>query len=462
VSLLIAVALRFGPERALAYLVTFKTPVLLVLTVYGAVLLVSGMSLRDPRRDPIHWMVRHVAAHVVAWLISLALVYFHGLDRPGRGVLALFGGVNALLFVVTGLIASRLAARIAPKRRALVIGSGEFGRRLIEALAARVDSPWRPVAVLDVGGARATDWPADYSVYRHADELHRIVEKEHAECLILVPPYNADDELYRQIARCRLAGIEVHDAVEIYEHLEGRIPLEFVADHLTLFLTLMRVSPVNGVAKRALDIGLSATFLVLVAPILCLTAVAIRLLDGAPVLFAQERLGLEGKPFSILKFRTMVPQAEATTGPVMAREGDPRVTPIGRVLRRWRLDELPQLMNVLRGDMSLVGPRPEREVFVRDFQRRVAVFRPGRRKDDPVGTVVYDGWREAIHAYSLRLLVRPGVTGWAQVRYPYAASLSESREKFEYDLYYIKNQSVVFDLAILLRTLWIVVRRNGR
>jgi lipopolysaccharide/colanic/teichoic acid biosynthesis glycosyltransferase len=450
--LVVAVALRLGPERTLEYLVTFKTQLLLVLAVYGAVLVVSGVTSGDRRQDPIHWMVGHVGAHMVAWLISLALVYFQGLDRPGRGILVLFAGINALLFTVTGLIVRHLATRVMPKQRAIVIGSGKFARPLIDALAARVTSPWRPVAVLDVGDGGAEDWPEGCNIYRHADELQRIVEKERAECLILVPPYNPDGELYYQIARCRLGGLGVHDAVEIYEHLEGRIPLELVTDHVALLVTLMRVAPVNVVAKRALDIGLSAALLVLLAPIMCLTALAIRLLDGAPVLFKQERLGLEGKPFSILKFRTMVREAEATTGPVMAWEGDPRVTPIGRVLRRWRLDELPQLMNVLRGDMSLVGPRPEREAFVRDFRRRVPVFRLGRRKDDPVGTVVYDGWREAIHAYSVRLLVRPGLTGWAQVRSPYGGSVEEKREHFEYDLFYMKNQSLLFDIAILCRT----------
>lgn len=460
-ALLTAVAVRLGLERALDYMVTFRTQVVVVLTVYGAVLLVGSVGRPARRKDPIHWMVGHVGAHIVAWLISLALVYFQGFDRLGRGILALFGILNVVLFVLAGVIADRVAARLLPKRRAIVVGSGELAHRLTEGLLARVDSPWLPVAVLELGGPDSAEWPAECSVYQYADELHQVVGKERAECLILAPPYRADGELYRQIAHCRLTGIAVHDAVEIYEYLEGRIPLEFVTDHWALFLTLTRVPAVNVVAKRALDIVLSAILLVLLAPVMCLIALAIRLLNGAPVFFTQERLGLEGKAFTILKFRTMIPEAETRTGPVMARRGDPRVTRVGRALRRWRLDELPQLLNVLRGDMSLVGPRPEREAFVSDFRRRVPVFRLGLRKDDPAGTFVYDGWREAIHAYSLRLLVRPGLTGWAQVRSQYGRSLEEKREQFEYDLFYIKNQSLLFDIAILCRTPLALISTEG-
>jgi lipopolysaccharide/colanic/teichoic acid biosynthesis glycosyltransferase len=158
----------------------------------------------------------------------------------------------------------------------------------------------------------------------------------------------------------------------------------------------------------------------------------------------------------------MVPNAEERSGPVMSQKNDPRITPVGAFLRWTRLDELPQLVNILRGEMSLVGPRPERDVFVSEFSAKVPLLRPGRRRTDASGTVLMTGWREAIHLYSLRLLVKPGLTGWAQVNYPYASTLEETREQFEYDLYYIKNQSLLLDVAILCRTPFSLVWARGR
>jgi exopolysaccharide biosynthesis polyprenyl glycosylphosphotransferase len=192
----------------------------------------------------------------------------------------------------------------------------------------------------------------------------------------------------------------------------------------------LRESPLVGwaaIQKRAFDVVVSSLALVLAAPLLAAIALAIRLGSGSPVLYAQERMGLDGRVFRMLKFRTMVPDAEAETGPVWARVGDPRQTRIGNFLRGTSLDELPQLWNVLRGDMSLVGPRPERPVFIEQFRREV----PG---------------------YMLRHTVKAGLTGWAQVhRWRGDTSL---HERIEHDLYYIRNWSLGLDVRILLMTLW--------
>jgi lipopolysaccharide/colanic/teichoic acid biosynthesis glycosyltransferase len=462
-SLVVAISLRLGLAHVPTYLSTFATQALTLLVIYCSVLFVFEVSARRYQRDAVLRIVSYVGAHSLAWLLALAFVYFQGLDRPGRGIVALFGAINLMLFLAWSLAADRLARRVLRKPRTIVVGTGELLREVVDKLGTDRDSLWQPVAVLDVGTETAADEKIlDCSVYRHVDELHLIAEKERADCLILVPPYKPDVKLYQEIARCRVNGMAVCDAVELYEETDGKVPLKLVTDFWALFLALSRVPPVNAVAKRLLDVLGSVVLLAVCAPLLGLTALLVRLIDGKPILFSQERLGREGKPFLIWKFRTMVRQAEAKTGPVMAQVDDPRVTSLGRVLRRSRLDELPQLFNVVRGDMSLVGPRPEREAFVSDFRRRVPTFRPGRRKEDPVGTFVYDGWREAIHVYSLRLLVRPGLTGWAQVKSGYGGSLESKREHFEYDLYYIKNQSLLLDIAILCRTPLALVSAKGR
>src|SRR5262249_26269369 len=179
--------------------------------------------------------------------------------------------------------------------------------------------------------------------------------------------------------------------------------------------------------KRLVDFTLATALSVVLLPLFALVWIAIRLSSTGPVFYRQERIGLNSRPFSVVKFRSMVDGAEDASGPVWAAEADPRVTPVGRWLRRWRLDELPQLWNVIRGDMSLVGPRPERSEFVNEFLT-------------------------AVPMYNQRHGLRPGITGWGQIHYDYAASREQTREKLEYDLFYVKNASFLLDLAILLRT----------
>jgi exopolysaccharide biosynthesis polyprenyl glycosylphosphotransferase len=188
--------------------------------------------------------------------------------------------------------------------------------------------------------------------------------------------------------------------------------------------------------RRALDVGLSLTGLTLAAPFMALAALCIKLDSAGPVLFRQERVGKDGKLFVLYKFRSMRVDAEQLTGPVYASEDDPRVTRVGRVLRKIRLDETPQMFNVLRGHMSFIGPRPERLVFVNQL-------------------------KEQIPLYVLRFAVKPGITGWAQVRYAYASTVEDALEKLQYDLYYIKNMSIFLDLLILLKSLQVVLFSRG-
>lgn len=238
-----------------------------------------------------------------------------------------------------------------------------------------------------------------------------------------------------QLLALKLNGVAIREGAAFYEQVTGKVHVHSIKPSELFLKDGFDRRPVTRSLKRVFDIAASATALVLIAPIMALTALAIRLESKGPILYRQIRVGERRREFCILKFRSMRPDAEKD-GARWASATDDRVTRVGRFIRKTRIDELPQLWNVLRGDMSLVGPRPERPIFVNELERRIPYF-------------------------SQRLYVRPGVTGHAQVRCRYAASVEDSTEKLQYDLYYIKRFSLMFDISILLDTIKVVLLRIG-
>jgi exopolysaccharide biosynthesis polyprenyl glycosylphosphotransferase len=233
----------------------------------------------------------------------------------------------------------------------------------------------------------------------------------------------------------RTRGLRVMDDVGFAESTLQRIPLSLIRPSALIFDEGFRAGVVTRTGKRALDLAVSALLLVLLAPVMAVAAALILFTDGRPFLYSQERVGRGGDPYRLWKLRTMRRDAEKM-GAAWATDGDPRVLPVGRFLRRTRLDELPQLWNVVRGEMSLVGPRPERAVFLSQLEARWPLF-------------------------ALRELVKPGITGWAQLKHGYGSTLEENARKLEYDLYYIKNTSLFLDLVCLLATAKVVLLGRG-
>jgi exopolysaccharide biosynthesis polyprenyl glycosylphosphotransferase len=239
----------------------------------------------------------------------------------------------------------------------------------------------------------------------------------------------------RELLSCRLAGVDVIDATTFAELALRKIPVELARPSDLVFSDGFARPAWLLAARRAVSLAAALALSVLAAPLLLLAALAIKLDSRGPVFYHQERVGAQGRSFRMLKFRTMRTDAEAA-GVRWAQKDDPRITRVGRWLRRFRIDELPQLWNVLKGEMGIVGPRPERPEFVARL-------------------------RAQIPYYELRTLVPPGITGWAQIRYPYAASLEEAREKLQYDLFYVKHLSVLLDLVILFHTAKVVLFGRG-
>ncbi|MDX6749972.1 TIGR03013 family PEP-CTERM/XrtA system glycosyltransferase [Geminicoccaceae bacterium 1502E] len=237
------------------------------------------------------------------------------------------------------------------------------------------------------------------------------------------------------LLECRLAGLRVTDYTDFCERETGRVDLDRLKPSWLIFSDGFGRAGLPGLVKRLFDVALSLAVLLLTAPLLGLTALAVKLQDGGPVLYRQQRTGRNGVVFELMKFRSMRADAEAA-GPQFAQERDPRITPVGRLIRRLRIDELPQLWNVLRGEMSFVGPRPERPVFVEQLARRLPYYRERHR-------------------------AKPGITGWAQLNHRYTSDLEEARTKLEYDIYYVKNWSMFLDILILAQTLRVVIWGNG-
>jgi sugar transferase (PEP-CTERM system associated) len=240
----------------------------------------------------------------------------------------------------------------------------------------------------------------------------------------------------RELIECRVSGVPITDLAGIYERVRGEVPIESLKASWLIYGQGFSQGGVRTFIKRSFDLLVSAVMLVVTLPLMLATAVAIRLESPGPVIFRQDRVGRGGRAFTCLKFRSMRADAEADGQPRWAAVDDDRVTRIGRFIRKTRIDELPQLINVLRGDMSFVGPRPERPVFVNELKK-------------------------AIPYYDLRHSVKPGITGWAQVRYSYGASVEDARKKLQFDLYYVKNHSLFLDLLILVETVRVVLFREG-
>jgi sugar transferase (PEP-CTERM system associated) len=326
--------------------------------------------------------------------------------------------------------------RFGPHERLLVVGSNAAAVSLATELSERRDLGVEIVGFVETEGARhgaAIHHPA---LIGTVEDIPAIVRARSVD-RVVVSFVDARGKLpMDKLLEMKIAGVQFAHLASVYEEYTGRIAVENLRPSWLIFSGGFSKSRLLAFTKRLLDATAAAVGFVLILPLLVAIAIAVKTTSRGPVLYAQRRVGRDGRIFVMWKFRSMRQDAEAGTGAVWARVGDTRVTKVGRILRRMRLDELPQLWNILVGDMSLVGPRPERPEFVSELTR-------------------------AIPFYGQRHTVKPGLTGWAQVRYTYGASTEDAMRKLQYDLYYVKHMSVFFDIFIILRTIKIVLTGRG-
>lgn len=339
-----------------------------------------------------------------------------------------------------GLMAFRLLSRVfishqLLQQRVLVLGT-DLADVIIAYEGHHDTIPFRIVGFLDDDPVAQDHLPPGYDLYGKVNELLGIVEQLRPD-IILVALTNMRGSLpVHDILECRFRGIQVEEWPSFFEKLTDKIVINSLRPGWLIFSDGPVKTLLTETIRRALDVGLSLMGLILSAPVMAVAALSIKVASPGPALFRQARVGKDGKVFMLYKFRSMSVDAEQLTGPVWASEDDPRITRVGRLLRKIRLDETPQMFNVLRGDMSFIGPRPERPVFVNQL-------------------------KEEIPYYVLRFAVKPGITGWAQVKYPYGSTVEDALEKLQYDLYYIKNTSIFLDLLILLRSIQVVLFGRG-
>jgi sugar transferase (PEP-CTERM system associated) len=437
-AVMLAAYLRLG-NSAWSPLSTPDGQLRLLLIVFVCQVCLHYADLYDLRvvADPRELLVRLFQALGAASLI-LALVYFWFPDwMIGRGVFLVASGV--VLSFATGwrFMFGWVTRRVAPRERLLLVGTSAAAVELARELHDRKDLGVDIMGFIDPDPARVGQPVFNPGVVGTIDDIPSLATKFGVRRVVVSLAEARGKLPMDRLLDLRLrGGVEFDHLASVYEEYTGKIALENLRPSWLIFSDGFRKTPALLILKRAADVALAVIGLVVLAPVMLVLTAVVKLTSPGPALYHQERVGLNGRTFIVHKFRTMRDDAELGTGPVWARANDTRVTPIGKALRRTRLDEIPQLWNVLRGDMSFVGPRPERPAFV-------------------------DQLSAAIPFYRQRLVVKPGITGWAQVRYTYGASIEDAIEKLQYDLYYIKNMSLALDAVIVLETLKTVILRRG-
>ena len=370
-----------------------------------------------------------VATGLATLLLAGLATFYRGFSYS-RAVLVLFFGLD-VLFVFAGRTAIRRYLEEAWRhgvgvRHVLVVGAGRLGRAVVEKLHDHPEAGLRAIGFVDDAPEKRTTEFLGVPVLGTTAEAARIVEERRADTVFLALPLEAHRTMFSVLQEVGRTIADVRVVPDLLQYITFRAGVEDMDGLPVVHLTQVPLTGWMSLVKRTLDIAISGAALVTLAPVCAAIALAVRLSDGGPVFYRQRRMGLDGRPFDILKFRSMVVGAEESSGPIWTSPGDARRTRVGAFLRNWSLDELPQLLNVLRGEMSLVGPRPERPEFVREF-------------------------KEKFPQYMLRHRVRAGITGWAQV-HGWRGNTSLSK-RIEYDLYYIENWSLALDIKILWMTL---------
>jgi len=381
-------------------------------------------------------LLMHMMQALGCACLVLALIYFGAPAASlGRGIAG-----SAVPLILIFLLSWRLSANAtnmlaSGDERLLVMGTGETGIALVRHILAHPEYNINVVGFLDERGQDIGKSLVNPKIIGSTEDVQSIVAREHVDHVVLSLKERRGSTPIRQLLDLKFAGIGIEDVHQCFERLSGRITLEHLSPSWLILSDGFKKSSILLAAKRASDILVSATLLLLVSPLLPFIALAIYFDSGSPLLFRQTRVGYKGKEFELLKFRSMIQNAESD-GPQWATRQDSRITRVGRFLRKTRLDEIPQLFNIFRGEMSIVGPRPERPHFCAMLEQEIPY-------------------------YNLRHSVRPGLTGWAQVRFRYGASLEDAKGKLELDLFYLKNLSIFVDMAILFETAKVVLLRRG-
>ncbi|RPJ39261.1 MAG: sugar transferase [Planctomycetaceae bacterium] len=364
--------------------------------------------------------------------------------------------LSALLFVVTvtgsiGLWRATYATILSQpsfQQRILIVGAGESGREMAQVLAATpqlgnpyAGSGYRLVGFVDDDPDKLETLVEGVPVLGNRYQLLRLVKAYDIDLIVVAVTYSPQihPELFQFLLDCREQGLSLESMTSLYERLTGKVSVQHAGRNLGVVVPQADAPTrhLSSAAKRLVDLAAGLLGLVVLALFSPCVALANSIFSPGPLFYRQERVGKGGRTFWVYKFRSMVPAAERECGAVWAAKDDCRITPVGRILRKTRLDELPQFWNVLKGEMSLIGPRPERPEFVANLMRVVPFY-------------------QARHA------VRPGITGWAQVRYPYGSSVEDALVKLQYDLYYIKRQSLYLELSIVAKTVRVILGLQGR
>lgn len=415
-------------------------PYLALAPVITAIYLVMGYiyGLYEPERTENPWSVVRAVLSAVSLgaILTMALLFLRGPDfiSFSRAVLAISWVVLNALLAGWRLLFLRVARVTWPEQCVLVVGTTKLAVELAQELQARERWGYRVAGLACPTQVECPRPEADtggFAVLGSAEDIAAIVRQHGVDRIIIVSPV-ALRELIESLALANESSVRVDVVPELYEIFIGTVD-SMVADIPLMEITRTGVPRWFGSAKRVVDVIGSLVLIVALSPVLVLASLAILLSMGWPILFSQERSGKEQRPFAVYKFRTMVRGAEESTGPVLASENDERITAVGRFLRTYRIDELPQLVNILAGQMSFVGPRPERPFFVETYVREIP------------------GYRE-------RFRIKPGVTGLAQVSGGYATT---PERKLKYDLIYMYHQNLSMDLQIIIETLRVVLTGRG-
>jgi len=396
---------------------------------------VAGLYDYNPHLGRKETAVRVMAAAVVWGILFAAVSFLVPIFRLSR-LASLIGFVVGTLGVM-GLrsILSLQSTTVRFRERLLFLGATPLADRLISELE-RYNPGYEILGYVDERPAHEIALTNGFRILGKAHQLKDIIAATEASTIVVALAERRGTFPMQAIMDCKLRGIRIEDWPTFYEKLTGKIVVQNLRPSWLVFSEGFNRTRVTRLVKRVVDLALSTLFLLLGWPIFLLVSLAIKLNSPGPLFFPQQRVGERGRTFRLLKFRTMVDDAEADTGPVWTSAEDPRITRVGRLLRKTRLDEFPQILNVLKGEMSFIGPRPERPHFVATLQDRIPY-------------------------YSQRHTIKPGITGWAQVRYRYGATIEDAEEKLQYDLYYVKNMSLFLDMLILLSSIQVVLFGKG-